>query len=198
MLHRFKNILLVVPLGAEDTGLIWRAAQLARNNKGRLTLADVVEPPPHSHSSAFVDDPEIPVAQWMRMHRLLVKSREQRLQDLALPLKKIKNLSVGTRLFQGRPSVEITRDVINSKRDLLIKPATPEWGAIEALFGGLDTQLIRQTPCPVWIVKPKRRKPYRRILAAVDPDPSFIGQYPIRSEDALMRTSGCQEWRSFR
>ena len=30
--------------------------------------------------------------------------------------------------------------------------------------------LLRKCPCPVWVMKPTRRKRYRRIVAAVDPD----------------------------
>ena len=171
MMRQFKNILLVMPESVKDPALIERIARLAQENKGRLTLADTVEAPPHSQTSVFADDLDIPLAKWMQMHRLLVKSKEKRLKQMAASLKKFKNLSVSTLLLQGRPSLEIVRDVVQKKRDLLVKPATPETGPLERLFGGLDTQLIRRTPCPVWIIKPRRRKPERRILAAVDPDP---------------------------
>jgi nucleotide-binding universal stress UspA family protein len=40
------------------------------------------------------------------------------------------------------------------------------------LFGSTDLHLLRKCPCPVWLIKPTKKKKYARILAAVDPDPS--------------------------
>ncbi|MBT8438598.1 MAG: universal stress protein, partial [Gammaproteobacteria bacterium] len=45
-------------------------------------------------------------------------------------------------------------------------------GLSGVLFGSVDLHLLRKCPCPVWIIKPSKRKHFARILAAVDPDPS--------------------------
>jgi nucleotide-binding universal stress UspA family protein len=40
------------------------------------------------------------------------------------------------------------------------------------MFSGSTTMhLMRKCPCPVWAVKPSKKKQYHRILAAVDPSP---------------------------
>ena len=36
------------------------------------------------------------------------------------------------------------------------------------LYGSLDLHLLRKCPCPVWILKPRRKISHSRILAAVD------------------------------
>jgi nucleotide-binding universal stress UspA family protein len=36
------------------------------------------------------------------------------------------------------------------------------------LFGSRTMHLMRKCPCPVWAIKPVKRKKYARILAAVD------------------------------
>jgi nucleotide-binding universal stress UspA family protein len=45
-------------------------------------------------------------------------------------------------------------------------------GRLKPLFGSSDQRLMRKCPCPVWIVKPSRKKYFRKILAAVDLNPS--------------------------
>ena len=67
--------------------------------------------------------------------------------------------------------MEIVREVVRVGYDLVVKPAEGRGGISGMLFGGTDLHLLRKWPCPVWIIKPTKRKKYARILAAVDPNP---------------------------
>lgn len=71
----------------------------------------------------------------------------------------------------GTPFLVAIREVLAEGRDLIIKLASPETGLLDRLLGGTDLQLLRKSPCPVWILSPQDRENYRRILAAVDFDP---------------------------
>ncbi len=80
-------------------------------------------------------------------------------------------LDIKTRLLVGIPFLEIIKEVVRGGHDLVIKPAEGRGGVSSMLFGSTDMHLFRKCPCPVWIIKPAKRKKYARILAAVDLDP---------------------------
>lgn len=74
-------------------------------------------------------------------------------------------------MLSGTPFIEVIREVIPGKHDLVIKSAEGKGVLFGSLFGEMDVRLIRKCPCPVWIVKPTTHKNFGRILAAVDPSP---------------------------
>jgi len=51
-------------------------------------------------------------------------------------------------------------------------PESPSW--LDRFFSGDDMHLLRKCPCPVWLVKPEAPRAYKRILAAVDVDESYL------------------------
>ena len=55
---------------------------------------------------------------------------------------------------------------------MVIKPSEGTSGLSSVLFGSNDLHLFRKCPCPVWVIKPSKRKKHLRILAAVDPSPA--------------------------
>jgi len=72
-----------------------------------------------------------------------------------------RDTSVGT----GRGVVQ---ELLASGADLVIKGvALPEDG--RATLDGLDLELIRRCPCPVWFVECTAPRPPRRIIAALRP-----------------------------
>ncbi len=50
---------------------------------------------------------------------------------------------------------------------------TESGGLIDRVFGSDDMHLLRKCPCPVWLVKSKSPKVYKRILATVDVNDSY-------------------------
>ncbi|MGB3221342.1 MAG: hypothetical protein WBB23_00915 [Desulforhopalus sp.] len=67
----------------------------------------------------------------------------------------------------GKTFFEVTRAVKNNGHDLVIKPAeNPSW--THMLFGSDDLHLLRECPCPIWLLKSSERSPYQNIVAAVD------------------------------
>jgi len=160
-MKRFKNILLLYEC---DRATLDRAAALAKNNRARLTVVQVVR-----------DMPE----QWRQMNlggapldlqELAVKEYQSRLREFVAPLRK-DGVRTSTKVLVGMPSLEIIREVIANKRDLVMMTAEGKGGLKQRLFGSTSLHLMRKCPCPVWVMKPARTKRFPRILAAVDPDP---------------------------
>jgi len=155
-MKRFKNILYLAEPGLDQTAALARAVSLAENNQARLTLLQVMEPPRAG---------------------ILVESRVLEAQDrMAASLKALaapwrERLAIDIQARLGTPFLVAIREVLAEGRDLIIKLASPETGLLDRLLGGTDLQLLRKSPCPVWILSPQDRENYRRILAAVDFDP---------------------------
>jgi nucleotide-binding universal stress UspA family protein len=75
------------------------------------------------------------------------------------------------KLLTGTPFIEVIQEVIRGEYDLLVKPSAGA-GILDRLLGSNDMNILRKCPCPVWIVKPTRKHKHKKIVAAVDPDPT--------------------------
>lgn len=69
----------------------------------------------------------------------------------------------------GNPCIDIIREVIKSKVDLVIK-SVEKSGLKNILFDSLDLKLLRQCPCPVWLIKMAEEGADKKILVAIDCD----------------------------
>jgi nucleotide-binding universal stress UspA family protein len=77
-------------------------------------------------------------------------------------------VEIETKIVEGKPFLEIIREVLGNGRDLVVKSAGREGGTTGWLFGTTDMHLLRKCPCPVWLIKSTEPAPIQRILAAVD------------------------------
>jgi len=154
-MQRFKNILYVND-PENNRSALERAIRLARLNEADLSIVSVSE------------DFSFP---GMALLKTFKNIKEDQLQDL---LEKIpsEDINITSRHLTGIPFIEIIKQVQAKDIDLVIKPVEGKGGLSDMLFGSEDMHLLRKCPCPVWLVKPAKRKTYTSILAAVDPDPS--------------------------
>jgi nucleotide-binding universal stress UspA family protein len=72
----------------------------------------------------------------------------------------------------GNPVVDSVREVVRGRYDLLVKPAETEGSRSRVAFGSTDLQLLRLSPCAVWITKPMRSARKPNVLVALDLVPS--------------------------
>lgn len=73
-----------------------------------------------------------------------------------------------TRAREKSPDAALSA-IVAGGHDLVMKTLTPDEDGPGAALDPLDTRLIRQCPCPVWLADATQARPLRRILAAVDP-----------------------------
>jgi nucleotide-binding universal stress UspA family protein len=78
-------------------------------------------------------------------------------------------LGVRTRVAWGRPFEVIIREALRHPTQLVMKTAHAERHGEAPLFGSTARHLFRKCPVPVWVVKPRRARRIRRVLAAIDP-----------------------------
>jgi nucleotide-binding universal stress UspA family protein len=160
-MKRFKKILL---LNECDRTTLDRAATLAKNNQARLTVLQVIkEMPEHWRIMNLGGVP-------LNLQELAVKEYQSRLREFVAPLRQ-NGIRASTKVLVGTPFLEIIREVIGNRQDLVMMTADGKGGLKERLFGSTSRHLMRKCPCPVWVIKPARAKRFPRILAAVDPAP---------------------------
>ena len=178
-MKRFKNILLIHDPASPDEGALRRASSLARRNQARLTLFSVLKDIP---PSAYLVVPDRSVSQ---LQAELSEERSEMLDQQARHIA-ADGVEVATRVVTGMPFLEIIRQVLREQHDLVIVTAEGKGGIKERVFGSTSMHLMRKCPCPVWVMKPKRAEPYRRILAAVDVADRFTDEPERRSLNSVI------------
>ena len=159
-MQRFNNILCIMNPSENASSALQRASELAFRQEARLTLVDVVRNMP----PALVEAGLLSNA----VRRDFFAERKTQMKSLLEENGYTGKADI--KILVGIPFIEIIRQVLLGKHDLLIKP-TEISGRRFPLLGTTDKHLLRKCPCPIWLVKPTRRKKYSHILAAVDSDP---------------------------
>jgi nucleotide-binding universal stress UspA family protein len=176
-MKRFKNILYAVDTECACREAFERAVRLAENNQAKLTAVAVV--PPVTAGVGMRAGGPISVD----LQAALLDEQLQALRSLVEPFRD--RVSIHTKVLAGTPFLELIYEVLRSGHDLVIRPPEdPGW--LGRLFGSDDMHLLRKCPCPVWLVKCRAEKPYRRILAAVDAGDSY-SPAELESRRALNR-----------
>ncbi|MDT8441974.1 MAG: universal stress protein [Desulfuromonadales bacterium] len=161
-MHRFKKILFVSSGDKEDGAALDRVNRLALGNQAKVCLVRLVE--------------ELPFAAGLLLARKKTEEfREASTAHAQDELDRLKErfdpaVKVETRVVVGKSFVELIRMVSCDGYDLLVKPR--ERHQRRKSLASVDLHLLRKCPCPVWIIKPAQRKPFGKILIAVDADPS--------------------------
>ena len=161
-MKRFRNILVLLNTGAGDKAILRRAASLAETNRAQLTIVNVIDDLPGDMRMLVVAITPV------ELQELIVEERRKYLEQMVATLGK-KGIRVGVKVLTGTPFLEIIRQVLRQKHDLVIMPAEARSGLKDRLFGSTSLHLMRKCPCPVWAMKSTWRERFHRILAAVDP-----------------------------
>ena len=176
-MKRYKDILCVVEPGEVCTHALERAVTLAENNQASLTVLAVA---PHITVGIGMPDGG-PIS--ASLQATVVSAHAEALENLAAPYRE--RIKIQTRVLVGTPFLEIIREVLRGKYDMVIKvPEIRDW--LDHLFSSDDMHLLRKCPCPVWLIKPEKQKSYRCIVAAVDVDDTYPSD-ELHTRQALNR-----------
>lgn len=159
-MRRFKKILYIAVSDSDNRVAFEHATTLACNNQACLTIMQVVDEMP---AVIKMNGRDISTREF---HEKLVIEHQKKLQVLVDSLKQ--EIDVQIKILDGISFLEIIREVLRNRHDLVIKTAESSGGLLERVFGGNDMHLLRKCPCPVWLVNPKAQTKYQRILAAID------------------------------
>ena len=162
-MDRFKNILFVAEGSAGDKAALAKTLELVRLNKAKLTVMAIVAE--MASSSYLLSIQKATFSLQQRLIRDRTRELEQLFRVVAGRRKQVKPSFVVT---SGKDYIEVNGAVLKNNYDLVIKAASSKSKWSNILFGSLDLQLLRKCPCPVWIIKPRKKIRHSRILAAVD------------------------------
>lgn len=155
-MRRFTKLLFVFEKDTVAARASLRLAlDIARQNEGAVDIISVVQVP----ASMLVSNTGI-----LLQDRLL-KTAAKELSDFRKSA--AKGTKLQTKLLEGRPHIQIVREVLRGNYDLVVKPVGAS-GLVDRLLGNLDMRLLRHCPCPVWLSKGETYNALQNVLAAVD------------------------------
>lgn len=162
-----KKIAFVFNSAVDNQQALHQVFSTAINNQASLTLISIFNP---SILSFKLSDDFTPVEELEDNLKVLQK---QALDDSQRhnPELDWDKIDVTFTVLAGDPDLETVKEVIRGNYDLLIKTVDNQ-GLLKRVFGREDMRLLRNTPCPVWLVQSQGLKSAdahsRKILAAVD------------------------------
>ncbi|MGD2124000.1 MAG: universal stress protein [Gemmatimonadota bacterium] len=159
-MKEFQKILAIFDTEERDAMALNLASQLARNSGGQLTVVHVIPPLPS----------EIPegISGLEDLKATMVHAAEATLGKAVGRLDKA-GVPVRTQVCWGHTAMEVSRLVMTSGYDLVVKGTGRRKRLSGQLLGSVDMRLLRKCPCPVWLIKPDGHDYVRNVLAAVDP-----------------------------
>ncbi|MBT5483905.1 MAG: universal stress protein [Gammaproteobacteria bacterium] len=160
-MNRFKKILFVADGTAGEKTALTKTIQLAMDIKAKVSVIDVIVP---AENFAITDV----AANMIRLQKEMLKVRKDELASLVKSARlRNSTLPIPVMLKEGKDFIEIIRTVQQDGFDLVIK-ASGKPHHTGLLFSTLDMSLVRKCPCPVLILKPRKKISHSKILAAVD------------------------------
>lgn len=143
-----------------NSDAVKQAGQLASAIGARLKIVDALPEPPAYR--------RIAIPNYAGLAALAREKKQRQLQSWARRWR-AKGLEVEEEIFQGVLETELVRDARERGHGLVVVPAERAEGGSRA--GQTAMHLLRNCPCPVWIVRPRRSRRRMRILAAVATQP---------------------------
>lgn len=119
---------------------------------------------------------------------MLIDQRQEQLHSLVQGIE-IGGSKIETKVLVGREFIEIIREVLSQKRDLVIKSIENSNTITRRLFVGTDMKLLRKCPCPIWLIKSTQQQGYREILAGLDYEPENYENEALNQQILEMATS---------
>ncbi|MEJ2123130.1 MAG: universal stress protein [Alphaproteobacteria bacterium] len=190
-MQRFKNILVCHSQQIGNEAALSRATTLAKVNKARLTVFDVVEKLPEYAGAPFGSS----ISEERDLERRFIDERQSLLDRVITSIRQ-DGLEVEASVRFGPPFLEIIRAVLRDNHDLVIITADSWRGLSRITFGSTSMHVLRKCPCPVWVLKPRAGKRFKRILATVDSDvqgdaPTPLDVKILEMASSLARMEGC-------
>ncbi len=173
-MKRIARPLVVVTEDQEARPALSRAIQLALADEAELTVLLVTERLP--------EEPKAIIPQSI-LKEVEAALREKRESELSALVRMADKAGVPVRTVQrrGTPFLVTIREVLRGGHDLVLKVAGGA-GQGARVFDATDKHLLRKCPRALWLITPGAPEKHRRILAAVDLDPTHTQQAKFSAE----------------
>jgi universal stress protein E len=159
-MYPFQDILVVIDSAEAEQPVLNRAVDYALKHQAKLTIVDSV---PEFHWAQKLVLP----GEAEHFPELVAREKSERLKRLASSIRR-RGLNVKHRVLIGRASLEITKQVLRNKHDLVMKAAKGRHSRQTGFLGTTAKGLLRNCPCTVWLLKPEHHGVFQHAMAAVD------------------------------
>ena len=153
------SILVDIDAVATDHPALEQAVRLAVRCGARVKIVDVLPRVPAGVRHFVTPD----------LENELIDHRRERLKAIA---NGVQGVPVTTELLRGRPGMALIQEILRSGHDLLVRSHARDLADQPKPYGAVDMELLRLSPCPVWLIgpRPSRHTPWR-LVAAINPNP---------------------------
>ena len=176
-----KSILVCMHPERPDRDLADRAAQIAKKTGAAVKVFHVVSEYPEDMSEWWnVRNPQ-------KLHDKIVSERERFLDEIEDRIRASGAQAVSHELKWGRTFIEITKEVVKNKHDLVMITAGRKTKLGRMMLECPSVDLLRHCPCVLWISKGESSGPIKRTVAAVG---GWGGKYECSPLNAkILRTA---------
>ncbi|MEO8271469.1 MAG: universal stress protein, partial [Aureliella sp.] len=158
-MRHFRKLLVATDTRLEKHPIVDEAAVIADHNGASLTIVDVLPLFPWIVRVSLPNHQEI--------LDLMIREKQEQLDKLAAPIRD-RGIDVETKVLVGKTSVEIIRQVMRGRHDLVIRVAKGRDSSRNSFFGTTGIRLLRECPCAVWLVAPASSPKYKHVLGCID------------------------------
>lgn len=165
-MYPFQDILVVIDSAEADQPVLQRAVDYALRHHSKLTVVDTI---PEFHWAQKL----VLSGEAEQYPDLVAREKSERLKKLTASIRR-QGLKAKHRVLLGRSSLEITKQVLRNKHDLVMKAAKGRHSRQAGFLGTTAKGLLRNCPCTVWLLKPEVRGVFQHAAAAVDARPNDL------------------------
>jgi nucleotide-binding universal stress UspA family protein len=152
MMITYKNILYCTDFSESAKGALPFAIDLAQRYGAALHLIHVYQDP--SHMAEFEISSNVKM-DWIRIAQSLGTETENKLRALCEEVSnQVKPCQY--KMLRGKPYLEIIRYAKENRIDLLVLASHGLGGLEHVLFGSTAERVLRESPCPVLVIKKPR------------------------------------------
>ena len=179
IMNPIRRLLVDVDVLAPEHPALLQAFDVASRLGAAVTITDVLPDVPRG-ARRFVT---------AEVEQELVEDRRTRLAALAESAPA--GVEADSLVLRGRAGVALVEHVLRGNYELLLRAHNRRPGE-ERPFGAVDMQLLRQCPCPVWLVARGMPVPPRHVMAAIDASEIEGGDPSLNRSlvDLAVRVSG--------
>lgn len=162
-----NTILLDVHPEFTELNTVDSAASLASKTRADVKVMHVIEEYPQDMSEWWN------VRHPMKLHEQIVRDRQEFLDGIVARVQEAGVEHVESVLGWGREFLEITGEVLRNRHKLVVTTFRHQ-GLRTRMGCSRTTGLCRYAPCAVWMMQKRFKKPFKRLLVALDGDEGEI------------------------
>lgn len=184
-MYPFRNILVAIDSAEPQQPVLDRAVEYAAKHCSQLTVVDCVPEIRWAAKLVLSHGAE-------HLPELLAREKSDRLKKLVTQIRR-RGVKAKHRVLLGRASLEITRQVIRNKHDLVMKVAKGSHSRQSGFLGTTAQGLLRNCPCTVYLLQRGHQGTFRHALAAVDARPGDYDHAELNNRILQTATGYCRD-----